>query len=127
MNLGYCILYVPDVAAAVAFYETAFALEKRFVHESGTYAEMETGATALGFAAESIASDNVSFRKQRPAGEPPAVEIAFVTEDVQAAVDRAVKAGAKLLKKPTTKPWGQVVSYVADLNGFVVELCTKVG
>ena len=35
MRLGYVILYVPDVAAAVEFYERAFGLSRRFVHESG--------------------------------------------------------------------------------------------
>ena len=49
MKLGYVIVYVADVAATVAFYERAFSLKRRFVHESGQYAEMETGATALAF------------------------------------------------------------------------------
>ena len=49
MQLGYVILYVPDVTAAVSFYEAAFGLSPRFIHESGQYAEMETGATALAF------------------------------------------------------------------------------
>jgi lactoylglutathione lyase len=43
MELGYVIVYVPDVAATVAFYERAFGIKRRFIHESGTYAEMETG------------------------------------------------------------------------------------
>jgi hypothetical protein len=24
-------------------------------------------------------------------------------------------------------PWGQTIAYVADINGFLVELCTPVG
>ena len=41
MKFGYTIIYVPDVLASVEFFESAFGLERRFVHESG-YAEMDT-------------------------------------------------------------------------------------
>jgi catechol 2,3-dioxygenase-like lactoylglutathione lyase family enzyme len=40
MKLGYTILYVPDVAASLAFFEKAFGLKTRFLHESGTYGEL---------------------------------------------------------------------------------------
>ena len=42
MRLGYTILYVPDVRAALAFYGKAFGLATRFVHESGDWGELET-------------------------------------------------------------------------------------
>jgi catechol 2,3-dioxygenase-like lactoylglutathione lyase family enzyme len=35
MKLGYAIIYVPDVPASVEFFENAFGLKRRFVHESG--------------------------------------------------------------------------------------------
>src|SRR5207237_1408225 len=47
MKLAYTTLFVPDIEQALAFYETAFGLRRRFVHESGQYAELETGTTAL--------------------------------------------------------------------------------
>ena len=86
MRLGYVIHYVPDVAATVAFYEAAFGLERRFLHESGTYAEMETGATALAFASEALPEGGgVAFRRTRPDGEPPGLENGLVTPQVEAA------------------------------------------
>ena len=125
MQFAYTILYVPDVAATVAFYEAAFGLTPRFIHESGAYAEMETGGTKLAFAAESMWEENgVHTLSNRPGGLPAGFEIAFGTDDVQAAVDKAVAAGATLLAPAKTKPWGQVVAYVADLNNVLVELCT---
>ena len=51
MRLGYVIIYVSDLEATVVFYEKAFGIARRFIHESG-YAEMDTGATALAFATE---------------------------------------------------------------------------
>ena len=44
-----------------------------------------------------------------------------------AAFARAVAAGATPLKEPVTKPWGQTVAYVRDLDGFLVELCSPIG
>ncbi len=125
MKLGYVILYVPDVPAAVAFYEKAFGLQRRFLHESGQYAELETGATALAFASEELAKDNgLTVRFNRPKEDAAAVEVALVTPDVEAAFERAVKAGAQAAQPPKQKPWGQTVAYVRDLDGMLVELCT---
>ncbi|MDI1482908.1 VOC family protein [Polyangium sp. y55x31] len=128
MKLGYVILYVQDVERAVAFYERAFGLARRFVHESNQYAEMETGATALAFVSESLAgSHGFSFRASRPSEPAAAVEIALTTPDVPAAFEVAVAAGAAAVSAPKTKPWGQTVAYVRDLDGFLVELCTPMG
>lgn len=45
-------------------------------------------------------------------------------DNVDAAFQRALIAGAVSLKEPTKKPRGQIVSYVRDLNGFLVEICS---
>ncbi|MEM1270941.1 MAG: VOC family protein, partial [Bacteroidota bacterium] len=113
----------------VAFYEAAFGLERRFVHEAGDYAELETGQTVLAFASDALASSNfaLAYRHTDPNAAPPAFEIVLVTDDVAGAFERAIKAGASTLAEPSEKPWGQTVSYVRDLNGVIVELCTPVG
>src|SRR5215475_12281277 len=54
MQFGYTIIYVPDVAASLAFFTRAFGLARRFLHESGTYGELDTGATTLAFAAHAL-------------------------------------------------------------------------
>ncbi|MEM7444758.1 MAG: VOC family protein [Pseudomonadota bacterium] len=125
MKLGYIILYVPDVDDAVEFYERAFGLSRRFIHESGTYAELTTGETTLAFAGEGLAaSHGFPFRRQRPDAEPGAFEVALVAEDVAAAHQKAIDAGAVERKSPAEMPWGQTVSYVSDHLGNTVELCT---
>ncbi|NMO17645.1 VOC family protein [Pyxidicoccus fallax] len=127
MKLGYVILYVQDVPATVDFYEKAFGLQRRFLHESNTYAEMETGATALAFAVEALAKEHgLTVRPNRAKEDAAAMEVALVTPDVQAAFERAVKAGAHAAANPKQKPWGQTVAYVRDLNGVLVELCTPI-
>jgi lactoylglutathione lyase len=124
MKFGYTILYVKDVEKAVAFYESAFGLKRKFVHEGG-YGEMDTGETKLAFASVDLATSNgVSFVQTSPEGPPPAVEVAFVTDDVAKAFAEAVGAGAVPVARPKQKPWGQTVGYVRDLNGFLVEICS---
>ena len=128
MRLGYVLIYVPDVAGTVAFYEKAFGLNRRFIDDSGQYGEMETGGTALGFVAERLAEANaIPVQRNRPDQPPAGSEVAFVVEDVAAAYERAVAAGAVAVSAPKSKPWGQIVAYVRDLNGFLVEICTAVG
>jgi len=61
---------------------------------------------------------------QPPVLSAPTGEIALVTDDVAAAVKRAVDAGAKPVQDAQEMPWGQTIAYVGDLNGFLVEICT---
>jgi lactoylglutathione lyase len=127
MKLGYTIIYVADVLETVAFYEKAFGLKPRFVHESNLYAELDTGNTTLAFAGEPMAAINeLAIRPNRKADVAAGFEIAFVTIDPEAAYGQAVDAGASAVKPPTLKPWGQMVGYVRDLNGCLVELCSPI-
>lgn len=126
-KLGYTILYVANVPATVAFYEAAFGLARRFVHESQLYAEMETGETALAFAGdEMIAANGLTLRANRPGEPAAAIEIGLVTETPDALFERAVAAGATPIKPPQVKPWGQTVAYVRDINGCLVEICSPI-
>jgi uncharacterized glyoxalase superfamily protein PhnB len=124
MRFGYAIAYVPDVETTIAFWERAFGLKRRMLLE-GEYGELDTGATRLGFAIESMANmHGFSIRPNKPGDTPAGFEIALVTDDVQAAFDRAVAAGAIPASRPEPKPWGQTVGYVRDINGILVELCS---
>lgn len=128
MKLGYAIVYVPDVAASLAFFEQAFGLTRKFLHESGTYGELDTGVTTLSFALHELGDLNfpAGHVHAHASAQPLGFEIALVTDDVSRAHARAVAAGAKELAAPTTKPWGQVVSYVRCPDGILVEVCTPV-
>jgi lactoylglutathione lyase len=125
MRFGYTILYVRDVAASVEFYERAFGLERRLLHESGQYAEMETGATALAFASHDLAAENLPDElTPGSAADNPAFEVCLVTEKVRDGFDRAVGAGAAAVSEPDQKPWGQEVAYVRDPDGVLIEIAS---
>lgn len=125
-RLGYVILYVEDVPNTVSFYQKAFGLKQRFLHESNQYAEMETGQTCLAFANEKFVQNSHPFRLNRKKEEAAGAEIAFVVENVEQSFKQAMETGAFEVAKPTQKPWGQIVSYVRDNNGFIVEICDAV-
>ena len=122
MRFGYTILYVRDVAASLDLYERAFGQRRRLLHESGQYGELETGMTTLAFASHELAAGNLP---EEPAPTPGAAfEVCFVTEDVEAAYDRALEAGAEAVSGPQVKPWGQHVAYVRDGDGTLIELAS---
>ena len=127
MKFGYTIVYVPDVLASVEFFEKAFGLKRRFVHESG-YGEMDTGTTALAFATHDLGASNLpaGYVKASKSNEPLGIEIALVTDDVAAAHAKAIAEGAVSIKEPVVKPWGQTVSYVRCPDGTLVEICSPI-
>lgn len=127
MKFGYTIAYVPDVKAALAFFENAFGLKTRFMHEAD-YGELETGATTLAFASHQMGAGNLpdGYVAADASTQPLGIEIALVTDDVNAAHESAVQHGATEIKAPAVKPWGQTVSYVRSPEGILVELCTPV-
>jgi len=129
MQFGYAIVYVSDVEASLAFFESAFGLKRRFLHESGGYGELDTGGTALAFARHDVARGNLGrdYVAADASASPLGMEIGLTTADVPAACERAKAAGATLLSAPTTKPWGQVVAYLRTPDGSLVELCTPMG
>ena len=128
MKFGYTLIYVDDVAGTLKFYEKAFGLQAGFLHESGQYGEMLTGDTKLGFVHHQTAgSHGFQYQKVDPRLPTPGLEIGLVTDQVKAAFERAVAAGATPMSEPMTKPWGQTVAYVRDCNGVLVEICSPMG
>lgn len=130
MKFAYAIVYVADVSDTLMFYQRAFGFAPRFLHESGQYGELNTGATTLAFASHALGDSHfgaTGYQKLDPASPPPAIELAFVCSDVTAAYGQAVAAGASALAEPALKPWGQVVAYVRAAEGTLIELCSPMG
>ncbi len=129
MKLGYTIIYVPDVVASLKFFNDAFGIATKFLHESNDYGELQTGETTLAFAAHALGESHFpnGFVKASESAKPLGMEIALVTDDVATAHARALHAGASELCAPVQKPWGQTVSYVRCPDGTLVELCSPIG
>ena len=127
IKFAYTILYVQDVEKTITFYELAFGFSRKFIAPGSEYGEIISGDTTLSFAKVSLAKSNLTdgFMESDLENKPFGMEIGFTTDDVQITIETAVSAGAVVVEKPKTKPWGQVVAYVRDLDGFLIEICTS--
>ncbi len=128
IKFAYTILYVQDVTKAVAFYENAFGFTRKFVTPENDYGELLVGETTLSFVSTTLAKSNLTdgFTESNLKNKPFGIEIGFTTENVEETVSTALNAGATVVENPKTKPWGQTVAYVRDIDGFLIEICTPI-
>ena len=126
IKFAYTILYVRDVTKSVEFYEKAFGFARKFVSPDNDYGELLVGETTLSFASTALAKTNLKegFTESNLVDKPFGIEIGFTTENVEETLLAAVNAGATIVEQPKTKPWGQIVAYVRDIDGFLIEICT---
>jgi len=124
IKFSHTIFYVKDVLKTIHFFESIFEIKPKFIHESNAYAELMTGDVTLAFASEELGSMNFpeGFQKNSGGALPQACEIAFTTDNPEKLYQKALKAGAIGLSEPHKKTWGQVVAYVRDLNGILIEI-----
>jgi len=125
-KFSYTILYVHDVTKSVEFYEKVFDFKRKFVSPDNSYGELDTGGTTLSFASIKQAESNLKngFIQSSKKAKSLGFEIAITTDDVEKLYNRALKAGAIAEAQAEHKPQGQIVAYVRDLDGFLVEICT---
>lgn len=128
IKFGYTILYVENVEESISFYENAFGFSRKFVSPDNDYGELITGETTLSFASKKLAAKNLTdgFIESSLEDKPFAIEIGFITENVPEVLQKATTFGAVIVSEPVEKPWGQIVAYARDLNGFLIEICTEV-
>ena len=70
MKFAYAIVYVADVSDTLAFYQRAFGFALRFLHHSGQYGELDTGATTLAFASHALGDSILAQRATRSSTRP---------------------------------------------------------
>lgn len=126
VQFAYTILYVDDVSSTATYYNTVFGFEIKFVTPDGDYGEIITGNTTLAFANHELGKSNFSkgYLHSDKGKQPFGFEIAFTTNDVEGLMKKAIDEGGALMSAKQTKPWGQDVGYIRDLNGFIIEICT---
>ena len=125
MKFKYTILYVKNVEKTLMFFEKAFGFKRKMFHECGDYGELDTGDTTLSFSSLSL-MQNLGKSVSSADAEVPTFEIAFETDNVEEALKKAIDAGADLVQNVERMPWGQSTAYVADKNGFLIEICSPV-
>ncbi|UZO80384.1 VOC family protein [Aquimarina sp. ERC-38] len=110
------------------FYKNAFGFVQKFLTPEKDYGEINSGTTTIAFANTELGNSNFKkgFSESTLNDKPFGIELAFTTSTVEKLMQNAVKNGAVLLEKTVTKPWGQEVGYLRDLNGFIIEICTPI-
>ncbi len=128
VQYAYTILYVTDVPATLEFYEKALGFERRFLTPEQDYGEVKSGPTVLAFANLALGNANFKngFLKSETDQKPFGIELAFTTSDVASVMEKALSHGSVVLSEKVTKPWGQEVGYLRDINGFILEICTPI-
>lgn len=129
IKFAYTILYVQDVTKSVEFYENAFGFTRKFVTPDNDYGELLVGETTLSFASMTLAKSNLKegFTESNLTAKPFGIEIGFTADNVEETLSTAVNAGATIVEIPKTKQWVQIVAYVRDIDGFLIEICTPMG
>jgi lactoylglutathione lyase len=124
-RLGYVILWVEDLERALRFYTETIGFAQKARH--GDYVELETGTTTLALVARSFVRDGLHLELFPAGRESSEIGIVVPRQEVPPAFARAVAAGANSVQPPHEQPWGQIVSYVRDPDGHLVEICSPVG
>jgi lactoylglutathione lyase len=135
LKLAATVIYVDDVPPVLEFYRRAFGLEASFVDldvqlpgrsPGGRYqfASLDVEGGTLQFGTHDLGTLLMPSYGPAANGRPAGVEIAFYSEDVDAAHSRALAAGALSVAAPKMMPWGQTASYVQSIEGTFVAICS---
>ena len=128
IQYAYTILYVKDVPKSIEFYKNALGFEQKMLTPENDYGEIMSGTTTIAFANFELGRSNIKkgFIESDISKKPFGLELAFTTNNVEETMKKAIANGATLLESAVTKPWGQEVGYLKDLNGFILEICTPI-
>jgi lactoylglutathione lyase len=118
--LDYLVLVVTDVERSVRFWRDVVGAEHQ--HTSGDYAQFRIGEVRLGLFGATAMAETLGRPVQVPEPGRAGVEVGFTVDDVDEAYDDLVGAGAAPVTPPGDRPWGQRTAYVADPDGYLIEL-----
>jgi len=118
----YLVLIVSDLDRSLRFYTDTLGLQ--LGHRAGDYAQLDTGATRIALYDRRAMAELLERELHAPQSSAPAFEIGFRVPDVDAAYERLVTAGAEPVAPPRDRDWGQRTAYIADPDGYLIELVT---
>ena len=116
------ILAVEDLPRAVTFYASGF--DWRQVVGAPGYAEFELpGGMRLGlYERQGFGRNTGQVPAPTPPGELAPTELYFHADDLEAAIERLRRAGARELSALAPRDWGDEAAYFADPDGNVLVL-----
>lgn len=117
------ILYVKDQSRSTAFYRMVLASDPVLDVPGMTEFELTPGVK-LGLMPEQGIARIISGPMPHPANAQgvPRCELYWLVEDLHAAMQQAVQAGAVEVSPAADRDWGHRVAYYADPDGHVLAL-----
>jgi catechol 2,3-dioxygenase-like lactoylglutathione lyase family enzyme len=104
------VTYVKDMATSCAFYETVLGLER--VYDSDGVVAFDGGGPRI----------LIHPAGQREASAQAGQEVYWNVSDVDALVETARAAGARIVEEPTDVPWGEREAAFLDPDGHRINL-----
>jgi catechol 2,3-dioxygenase-like lactoylglutathione lyase family enzyme len=123
MNIDAIGLFVNDMEKMVKFYRDIIGLKTNWNGEPN--ADFESGNCRLIMFGRNDFEKMTAREYGYPKGHNGAMEIAFnlpTYNDVDKEYKRLIELGADAIFPPTTMPWGQRTSYIADPEGNLLEI-----
>lgn len=128
LSFSTTVIYVKDNANTVLdFYQQAFGFTLKYYDENMDFGELETGSTSIMVssyqAGKIMMGDAFPLKddgQKNDDGSSNKIELAFLTDDVASAYQKAIGAGATSAKEPVTHPWGQTAAYVYGIEGTLI-------
>ena len=120
------MLVCRDAAAEIDFCKTAFEAVE-LLRRPGPDGNVAHAAITIGGAMIMIEAEwpSLASRAPQPDGSSPVVIYVYV-EDVDAVVERAVAAGARVLLPVTNQFWGDRTGRILDPAGHVWTVSTRI-
>ena len=125
ISSGLVNVFTGDIEASLAFYQGVLGLPETFRTPTDgvpDHVEMDVGGFVLALSTVE-AAQRVHGLDARPGS--PAMELVFWTDDVDAAYDEVVAAGAPAVTAPHDTGNGNRNAVVRDPDGTLVDLVAK--
>ncbi len=117
-------LGVSDMDRSYHFYHTGLGFPTSQKPGAGWVA-FQTSGTCLALYPYKALAEDATLEPPKAEGRFPGITLAHNTrkkEEVDQVLDRAAKAGAKLVKKAGATSWGGYSGYFADPDGYLWEV-----
>lgn len=122
MRIRYATYLARDVASLAQFYVDALGLPEIEASRDERYREVDAGGCLIGFATEQVRTF-INLPETAPSGTRSLLTFDVGTLATLApAVDRAVAAGAELVREATDTAFGQRQAVLRDPEGNVFRL-----
>lgn len=113
-------LFVEDLAAAKAFYQTVFGLP--VVFEDGNSAVFHFGNTLINLLKTDAAPELITPAPVAPTEAGARAQFTITVDDVDALCSELKQRGVELLNGPMDRPWGIRTAAFRDPGGHIWEI-----